>query len=126
MEEQRRIRITAGDVSVTAALCAGGTADAVWDALPLRSSASTWGDEVYFSVPVDAAESEDARAEQEVGAVAFWPAGRALCLFFGPTPASAGDEPAAISPVNPVGMIEGDALALRAVRSGAAVSVERA
>ena len=111
---------------MTAALSGSETADQLWDALPVRSVASTWGDEIYFSVPIDAAEADDARAEQDVGAVAYWPAGSALCLFFGPTPASVGDRPAAISPVNPVGMIEGDALALRAVRAGAPVAVERA
>ena len=126
MAGPRRIRITAGDVAVTAALSGSGTADQLWDALPVRSVASTWGDEIYFSVPIDAAEADDARAEQDVGAVAYWPAGSALCLFFGPTPASVGDRPAAISPVNPVGTIEGDALALRAVRPGAQVAVERA
>ena len=122
---ERRIRFTAGGVEVVAELCDTPTAGLVWEALPITASGSTWGDEIYFRTPVSD-EERDAVATVEMGAVAYWPAGRALCLFFGPTPASAGGEPAAISPVNPVGMIEGDALALRAVRSGAAVSVERA
>ncbi len=122
----RRIRITSGEVAVTARLVESGTADLVWDALPLESTVSTWGDEIYFRTPVSAEESADSRAVQELGAVAYWPSGQALCLFFGPTPASTGDEPRAISPVNPVGMIEGDAQVLRSVRQGSSILVERA
>ena len=122
----RRIRIAFPDVAVTAALADTCTADLVWQALPMRSSVSTWGDEIYFSITVSAEESPDADDVQDVGAVAFWPAGSALCLFFGPTPASTGGEPRAIGPVNPVGMIEGDPAVLRSIRQGAPVEVDRA
>ena len=122
----RRMRITSGEVAVTALLVEGETADLVWDALPLESTASTWGDEIYFRTPISTGESADSRAVQDVGAVAYWPSGQALCLFFGPTPVSTGSEPRAISPVNPVGMIEGDPLALRFVRDGSSILVERA
>ena len=111
---------------VTARLVEGKTAGLVWDALPLESTASTWGDEIYFRTPVSTGESPDSRAVQEVGAVAYWPSGQALCLFFGPTPASSGNEPRAISPVNPVGMIEGDPQVLRSIRQGAGILVEQA
>ena len=121
----RQIRITAGDVEVTATLVDGETADLVWDALPIESTAGTWGDEIYFSTPVSVGESADADDVQLVGAVAYWPPGQALCLFFGPTPVSVGDEPRATSAVNPVGMIDGDPSALRSVPSGASVRVER-
>ena len=122
----RRIRITSGEMVVTARLVEGKTAGLVWDALPLESTASTWGDEIYFRTPVSTGESPDSRAVQEVGAVAYWPSGQALCLFFGPTPASSGNEPRAISPVNPVGMIEGDPQVLRSIRQGAGILVEQA
>ena len=121
----RCITITSGEVAVTARLVESETAELVWDALPLESTVSTWGEEIYFRTPVSAGESPDSRAVQEVGAVAYWPSGQALCLFFGPTPASTGNEPRAISPVNPVGMIEGDPQVLRSIGQGAAILVER-
>jgi hypothetical protein len=121
----RRIRITSGEVAVTARLVASETAELVWDALPLEATASTWGDEIYFRTPISTGESPDSRAVQEVGAVAYWPSGQALCLFFGPTPASTGNEPRAISPVNPVGMIEDDPRVLRSIGQGAGILVER-
>lgn len=122
----RRIKIIAGDVEAFATLTEGPTAGSVWDALPIESSASTWGDEIYFSTPVSADEEDGANAVVEMGAVAFWPPGKALCLFFGPTPASQGDEIRAASPVNPVGTIEGDPTVLKIVPSGAPIVVERA
>ena len=121
----RCITITSGEVAVTARLVESETAELVWDALPLEATVSTWGDEIYFRTPVSAGESPDSRAVQEVGAVAYWPSGQALCLFFGPTPASTGNEPRAISPVNPVGMIEDDPQVLRSIGQGAGILVER-
>jgi hypothetical protein len=100
------------------------TRDAIADALPLEGDAAKWGDELYFSIPVDVA-SENARAEVDVGTVAYWPQGSALCLFWGPTPASSGEEPRAASPVNVVARID-DVSDLAAVGSGAHVRVERA
>ncbi len=122
----RQIRITSGDLVVTATLVDGETADFVWDALPIESTAGTWGDEIYFSTAVSVGESTDAVDVQAVGAVAYWPPGQALRLFFGPTPASVGDEPRATSAVNPVGMIDGDSTVLKTVPSGASIRVERA
>ncbi len=124
---QRRIRISLGDVALTATLDEGETADLVWDALPIESSASTWDDEIYFCTPVSVGELADADAVdvQAVGAIAYWPPGQALCLFFGPTPASTGDEPKVASPVNPVGAVDGAASVLKSVPSGASVLVER-
>ena len=121
----RCITITSGEVAVTARLVESETAELVWDALPLEATVSTWGDEIYFRTPVSAGESPDSRVVQEVGAVAYWPSGQALCLFFGPTPASTGNEPRAISPVNPVGMIEDDPQVLRSIGQGAGILVER-
>ena len=123
--EERNIRVTAGDVSVTAALNSSRTADLLWDALPLEGSASTWGDEIYFRIDVQADEEVDASDVVDMGAVAYWPPGQALCLFFGRTPASRGDEIRAASAVNALGAIDGDATALKQLRSGALVSVEK-
>ena len=121
----RNIKITAAAVQLAAVLNDTPTADAVWGALPISASASVWGDEIYFRAPVQDDE-RDAVPVVEMGDVAFWPPGQAICLFFGPTPMSVGDEIRPASPVNVIGKIEGDATALKAVRAGARVTVERA
>jgi hypothetical protein len=121
----RRIKITAGDLSVFAELNDTPTADLVWDSLPIDASGSTWGDEIYFRTPISA-EEENAREIVEMGDVAYWPPGQALCLFFGPTPASQGDEIRPASAVNVLGRIQGDATVLKRVRPGSKVRVERA
>ena len=123
--EERRIRITAGDLVVSAALAATATADLLWSRLPVEGSGSTWGDEIYFRTSIEAGE-EDGREVVDMGDIGYWPPGQALCLFFGPTPASRGDEIRPASPVNVVGRIEGDPTVLKAVPSGTRVLVERA
>jgi hypothetical protein len=121
-----KIAIRAGSVRAEAELNESGTAQQVWEALPIDGRANTWGDEIYFEIPVTAEQAPDARAEVEVGELGYWPVGRAFCIFFGPTPASRGNEPRAYSPVNVLGRISGDATVFRSVRSGAAVRIERA
>ena len=123
---ERRIGIIAGDVSVTATLNDSQTSDLLWEALPLEASANTWGDEIYFRITVQAEEDDDAGDVVPMGAVAYWPPGQALCLFFGHTPASRGDEIRAASAVNMLGAIEGDAAVLKQVRSGTKIVVGRA
>ncbi len=81
---ERRIGISAGDVTVTAVLNDSQTSDLLWEALPLEASANTWGDEIYFRIAVRAEEDGDASDVVPMGAVAYWPPGQALCLFFGP------------------------------------------
>lgn len=122
----RKIRILAGGLRAEATLSESPTADLLWDALPVSGHASTWGEEVYFRVPVKAAPEPGAREQMEVGEIAFWPPGDAFCIFFGPTPASSGEAPRAASAVNPLGRIEGDAKAFRAVSDGEEVRIERA
>ena len=122
----RRIRIRAGAVTVSATLNDSSTADAVWDALPIKGQVQTWGDEIYFSIPVEAGEAADAQATVDKGAVAYWPPGSALCLFWGPTPMSRGDEIRPASPVNVLGVIEGDPTVLGQAPYGAEIVVERA
>lgn len=109
-----RIRISFAQVIVTAILNDSPTAWLLIDALPIDSTAKRWGDEVYFETPVRAAE-ENAQAEVPSGTVAYWPPGKALCLFFGQKP---------YSPVNVVGEIEGDPMALADVADAEAVQVE--
>lgn len=119
----RLLRVQAGDVTARAILNDSPTATDLWNALPIEARASTWGDEIYFSIPVDRPE-EDARATVKLGDLGYWPPGNAFCIFFGPTPMSRGDEIRPASPVNVVGHLEGDATAFRQVRSGARVTLE--
>lgn len=121
----RLIRIRAGEVSVTAALNGSTTADAVCDALPITGRVQTWGDEIYFPIPVDVAEAPDAAETVDKGAVAYWPPGSALCLFWGPTPMSRGDEIRPASAVNVIGAIDGDPTVLAAVPEGTEIVIER-
>ncbi len=120
----RKVQITSGDVSVTATLTDNPTADAVWKALPIEGSANTWGDEIYFGIPVRIEESEDATDVMEMGALAYWPPGNAFCIFFGRTPASRANEIRAASAVNPFGKAEGDPKVLKQVRSGSKIRIE--
>ena len=113
------------DLIADARLLDTPAADAVWEALPVRVSVSTWGDEIYGDVGLDVSLPPDATDVAAVGDLAIWPPGRAICIFFGPTPASRGSEPRAASPIAPVGTIENpDASALRRVRSGATLTIE--
>jgi hypothetical protein len=117
----RRIQIVAGDVTVTATLNDSPTADAIWAALPIEERGATWGDEIYFGIPVFVVQARDAQAIVELGDLGYWEPGHAFCLFFGPTPMSRGNEIRPASPVNVVGKIEGDATVLKKVPSGARV-----
>jgi hypothetical protein len=111
----KRIRITLGELAVSATLNDSRTAEQLWGALPIEARAQRWGDEVYFEIPLEAGE-ENPQPAVPSGAVAYWPPGRALCLFFGQTP---------YSPVNLVGELAGDPNLLSAVEEGEAVRVER-
>jgi len=122
---ERRIRITAGSISTEAVLDDSATATAVWQALPLAVDAQTWGDEIYFSIPVKT-RPESPRETVEMGDLGYWPPGSAFCIFFGPTPASRGSEIRPASPVNVFGRVSGDPTAFKKVRSGTLVKVERA
>ena len=121
----RRIQINAGQVTVTAALNDSPTADAVWEALPIEERGNTWGDEIYFGIPVFVGEAQDAKAIVSLGDLGYWEPGHAFCLFFGPTPMSRGSEIRPASPVNVFGRIEGDATVLKQVGDGAMVRITR-
>src|ERR1700675_4570184 len=124
MMAERAIKITAGTVSAQATLNDSKAARAIWDALPIEAKAQTWGDEIYFAIGVDEAE-DSAKAVVELGDLGYWPPGHAFCIFFGPTPASHGEEIRPASPVNVVGRVTGDATTFKPVKSGARVVIER-
>ena len=120
----KRIRITAGDVTATAILNDTATAQAIWDALPITARGNTWGDEIYFSIPVKLG-TEKGQEVVQLGDLGYWAPGTAFCIFFGPTPASRGDEIRPASPVTVFGRIEGDPRVFTKVPDGAKVVVER-
>ena len=100
------------------------TAEAVWNALPIKGKANTWGNEIYFPTLINLRE-ENAKEEVAVGSLAYWPPGKAVCIFFGETPVSQHGEPRAYSPVNVFGKIVGAAGLFKKVRSGDEVTLER-
>jgi uncharacterized protein len=120
----RRIRITAGSVAADAVLDDSPTADLIWKALPLAVAGETWGDEIYFAIPVRA-KPENPRETVDMGDLAYWPPGSAFCIFFGPTPSSRGSEIRPASTVNVFGKVVGDPTVFKKVSSGTLVRVER-
>jgi hypothetical protein len=103
------------------------TGRAVYEALPLKRNAITWGQEIYFEVPVHTPLEEEAQAEVSVGDLGYWPNMPAFCIFFGPTPVSTGNLPVAASPVNVFGrLLEADPERLSRIREGENVVVEPA
>jgi len=98
------------------------TQDALAEALPLEGEATRWGDELYFSTDVDVP-PEETQTEVPVGAVAYWPQGNALCLFWGETPASHENEPRVAAPVTVVAQIT-DTESLDQVTGGTTVRLE--
>lgn len=84
----REVVIQAGSVSIRARLLDTPTAERIWRALPIQASVRVWGEEVYFDTPISIATEDDARAVVTAGEIAFWPAGDAIAIGFGPTPLS--------------------------------------
>lgn len=119
-----RIRIIWQSAEVTANLRDTPSTRELLRALPCVSTASTWGDEVYFGLPVKVKLEADARQVVDAGTVCFWVEGNSLALPFGPTPVSKGRECRLVTRCNMLGMIEGDANRLKSVRDGEAIRVE--
>ncbi|MFC1764757.1 cyclophilin-like fold protein [Planctomycetota bacterium] len=121
----KKILIKTNSVVKEATLDDSETASAIWEALPIEGAVNRWGDEIYFDIPINVGPAPDARAEMEVGAIAYWPPGTAFCIFWGPTPASQGSEPCAASPVNVFGRVEDDPEDFGSVRDGETILIER-
>jgi hypothetical protein len=120
-----KIRIvTDATGTLEATLNGSHTAKAIYEALPIEARASTWGDEIYFGVPVQLG-PESPREVVDPGDLGYWPPGGAFCIFFGRTPASRGSEIRPASPVNVLGRVEGDPAVFRKVRPGDRVRLER-
>lgn len=114
---EKEILIELPGITVKARLNQSEVAEAIWKALPLKGQGRLWGDEVYFSVPVSVA-AVNPQEVVEKGDLAYWPPGPALCIFWGPTPASKGAECRPASPVEVIGRIVEDPGALRKVKAG--------
>lgn len=123
--EMKKISIKAGDVAATASLNDTQTAEAIWAALPIEARASTWGDEVYFSIPVDL-DTEKGQEVVQLGDLGYWSPGTAFCIFFGPTPASYGSEIRPASEVTVFGKVDGDPTVFKKVRGNTRITLERA
>jgi hypothetical protein len=119
-----RIRVAWGDGAVIADLRDTPTTRAVLAALPCQARASTWGEEVYFELPVASALEPDAEQVVDPGTVCFWVEGKALALPFGRTPASKGAESRLVTRCNVLGKIVGDARVLKGIKDGAALRIE--
>lgn len=120
-----RIRIVAGDVTADAELNESATADAIWEVLPIESTTHTWGQEIYFTIPL----TLDLNNGQEIvllGDLGYWPTGKAFCIFFGQTPISGPNEIRPASAVNVFGRLTGDPELFMQVKEGTRITIERA
>ena len=122
---EKKIKIRAGSVEAEAVLNDSLTAKNIWEALPIEARANTWGDEIYFAIPVKAPLEKTAQELVEAGDLGYWPSGNAFCIFFGPTPMSRGKEIRPASAVNVIERVSEDAKVFKKVPSGAKVRLEQ-
>ena len=122
---EKKILIRAANVTAQALLNDSPTAQKIWEILPLEARGNTWGDEIYFAIPVKAPLEKTAQDLVQVGDLGYWPTGNAFCIFFGPTPMSRGDEVRPASAVNVIGKVTGDAKVFKKVASGSKIRIEK-
>ena len=121
-----KIMIEVENISMAAELTDTPTARHIAQALPLEGPVNVWGDEIYFDIPLAIDQEPGARQDVAVGDLGYWPAGRAFCIFFGPTPVSTDDQPRAYSPVNVFGRVLGDPQLFKSVTAGATINITAA
>ncbi len=119
----KKIMIITEAVQMEAEFNESKTTTLIWEALPLSATASTWGDEIYFAIPVKA-DHENAVSVVREGDLAYWPEGSCFCIFFGKTPASTETEIKPASPVNLVGRFSGDPALWKKVSAGSTIRLE--
>lgn len=120
----KTVLITCGRLSFNAELFDTKTVQLIIDETPLNGKVNIWGDEIYFPVSFTAELEKDASEEVDVGTLAYWPPGKAFCIFFGPTPVSTSSKPRGYSPVNVIGKIHGNLEELRTISPGESIKVE--
>ena len=122
-EVRREIKITVGELEMKAWLNETNTATKILEILPISARVNLWGDEIYFPVPLDTG-LESEKEIVALGDIAYWPQGKAMCIFFGRTPVSKGEEIRPVSPVNLVGRVEGEPKLLGKVKQGENITIE--
>lgn len=122
----KKIRILVSELKVEAELNESKTGQLIWDALPIEGKVNLWGEEIYFAIPVKTRLEQDAREVVSAGELGYWPTGHAFCIFFGPTPASRGEEIRAASAVNVIGKVLSDPKVFLKVKDGAKITLEKA
>jgi uncharacterized protein len=110
-----RMRIRVGALTMDAELNDSPTAREVAEALPITTSFNTWGDEIYFRIPVHAELEDSAQEVVQIGDLGYWPPGQAFCIFFGQTPMSQSGKIMPASAVNIIGKVLGDARQFKGV-----------
>jgi len=123
---EKKIRLITGELTVEAELNDSKTAQLIWEALPIEGKNNLWGEEIYFAIPVKTGSEQGAREVVSSGELGYWPPGHAFCIFFGPTPASRGDEIRAASAVNIIGKVSSDPKIFLKARDGARIIIEKA
>lgn len=123
---EKKIRIVINDLKVEAELNESKTARLIWEALPIVARTNLWGEEIYFAIPVKTGLEEGAREVVSSGELGYWPTGHAFCIFFGPTPASRGDEIRAASAVNIIGKVLSDPKVFLKAKDGVKITLEKA
>ena len=121
----KKIRILVSDLKVEAELNESKTAQSVWEGLPIEAKGNLWGKEIYFAIPVKTGLEAGSREVVSAGELGYWPTGHAFCIFFGPTPASQGNEIRAASAVNIIGKVLTDPKVFLKVKDGAKIKLEK-
>ena len=123
---EKKIKIQVGDLKVEAELNESKTAQLIWESLPIEGKTNLWGEEIYFAIPVTTGQDRGARDVVSSGELGYWPPGHAFCIFFGPTPASRGEEIRAASAVNDIGKVLSDPKVFWKTQDGVAITLEKA
>ncbi len=120
----KQIIVSIGNLKIKAQLFDTACARAIADKLPIEAVPEQWGDEFYFEIPVKFPLDETSTSNVKVGDIGYWPPGRALAIFFGPTPMSTGIDPVPASEVNLVGKILDDATVLRRAKGAKRILID--
>lgn len=118
----KKIEIHINGLNVAAELNDSQTAKKILEALPVSGKVNTWGEEIYFAIPL-ALPPEEPKEVVQLGDIGYWPPGKAICLFFGKTPISVGNEIRPASPVNIIGKILDDPKLLKKAEDGEKIEI---
>jgi hypothetical protein len=122
---EKKIKILMNDLKVEAELNESKSAQLIWEVLPIEAKTNLWGEEIYFAIPVKTGLEQGSREVVSAGELGYWPTGHAFCIFFGPTPASRGEEIRAASAINVIGRVLSDPKVFKKVKEGAKVTIEK-